>query len=99
MIDGGEGDDKIIAVAADDISVNHLNDITDLPPSLMAEIKQFFEDYKKLENKMVQVKGFGNKETAMRIVLQAIKDYKVMADELTASEKTVECDLQEVEAA
>ena len=34
MVDQGERDDKIIAVAANDVSVNHYNDITDLPPYL-----------------------------------------------------------------
>ncbi|WZN44285.1 inorganic diphosphatase [Chitinophaga caseinilytica] len=31
MIDGGEADDKIIAVAAHDMSVAHINDISELP--------------------------------------------------------------------
>ena len=94
MIDGGEGDDKIIAVAADDISVNHINDITDLPPPVMAEIRQFFEEYKKLENKTVHVKGFSNRETAHQILLQAIKDYKVMASEVQGTEQILHYKLQ-----
>src|SRR5579875_2145026 len=50
MVDKGERDDKIIAVAANDMSVNYINDITDLPPHTEAEITRFFEDYKKLEH-------------------------------------------------
>ncbi|MEL7121933.1 MAG: inorganic diphosphatase [Bacteroidota bacterium] len=75
MLDGGEKDDKIIAVARNDMSVNHMNDITDLPPHFVKELKTFFEDYKKLENKDVVVEEFQNREVALEIVHQAMKDY------------------------
>lgn len=77
MLDGGESDDKIIAVAADDISVNHYNDITDLPPHTILEVQRFFEDYKKLENKEVVVEGFLGREEAYRIVNESIELYNV----------------------
>lgn len=51
MIDGDERDDKIIAVANNDMSVNHINDISDLPPHTEKEITRFFQDYKALEQK------------------------------------------------
>src|SRR5210317_605878 len=51
MLDGGEKDDKIIAVAETDMSVNHMNDVSELPPHFLRELKNFFEDYKKLEKK------------------------------------------------
>jgi inorganic pyrophosphatase len=51
MIDQDEEDDKIIAVALNDMSVNHYNDISELPQHLLQQIHRFFEDYKKLENK------------------------------------------------
>lgn len=76
MLDGGESDDKIIAVAADDISVNHYNDITDLPPHTILEVQRFFEDYKILENKEVVVEGFLGREDAFRIVKESIELYK-----------------------
>jgi inorganic pyrophosphatase len=75
MIDGGEADDKIIAVAAGDQSVNYINDIDDLPPHLMKEIHRFFEDYKKLENKEVKVEDFLGKEDAMRIIHESVELY------------------------
>ncbi|KAG8484003.1 hypothetical protein CXB51_023528 [Gossypium anomalum] len=53
MIDQGEKDDKIIAVCADDPEYRHYNDIKELPPHRLAEIRRFFEDYKKNENKEV----------------------------------------------
>ncbi|KAL9270284.1 Soluble inorganic pyrophosphatase 4-like protein [Drosera capensis] len=44
MIDQGEKDDKIIAVCADDPEYRHFNDIKELPPHRLAEIRRFFED-------------------------------------------------------
>lgn len=75
MIDGGEADDKIIAVAAGDQSVNYINDIEELPPHLMKEVHRFFEDYKKLENKEVIVEDFLGKDEAMRIINESIAMY------------------------
>lgn len=76
MIDGGEADDKIIAVAEGDTSVNHINDISELPNHFISELKSFFEDYKKLENKQVVVEQFQNREIAEQILEKAIDDYK-----------------------
>ena len=76
MLDNGEADDKIIAVANHDISVSHINNITDLPEHFLRELHNFFEDYKKLENKKVQVDDFLPKDVAMEIINQAVVDYK-----------------------
>ncbi|MFA7447451.1 MAG: inorganic diphosphatase [Weeksellaceae bacterium] len=75
MIDNGEGDDKIIAVAQHDMSVNHINEVSELPPHLTVELQNFFEDYKKLENKLVVVEDFQNAEVARKIVSESIENY------------------------
>lgn len=77
MMDGGEMDDKIIAVAKNDMSVAHFNDVEELPEYWKKEMRNFFQDYKKLENKTVDVEDFQGREKAIEIVNQAIEDYKV----------------------
>lgn len=77
MIDGGEKDDKIIAVAANDMSVNHFNDISELPEHTIKELRSFFEDYKKLEEKSVLVEEFQGRAVALEVIEQAIKDYQL----------------------
>lgn len=76
MVDKGEADDKIIAVAEMDPSVSHINDVKDLPGYLRAELKHFFENYKTLENKKVVVDDFLSKEEAFRIIESSIQFYK-----------------------
>lgn len=76
MVDNGEADDKIIAVAANDMSVNHINDISELPPHFIAEMRHFFEEYKKLEKKTVIVEEFQNKLVAKKIIEDSITLYK-----------------------
>ena len=75
MLDNGEADDKIIAVAAHDMSVNHINDASELPQHFRREIQNFFEDYKKLENKQVVVEEIQDREVAIEIVKKSLIDY------------------------
>lgn len=76
MIDGGEADDKIIAVAENDMSVNHINCIDELPAHTLRELRSFFEDYKKLENKTVVVEEFQNRKKAIEIIKQNQEQYR-----------------------
>ena len=76
MIDSGEKDDKIIAVATKDPSVNHTTSIDELPKHFISELKNYFEQYKVLENKQVQIEEFQSKEVAYQIINEAIELYK-----------------------
>ncbi len=76
MIDSGDADDKIIAVANNDPGVNYINNIEEMPKHFFSELRQFFEEYKKLENKSVSVNEFQDKATALKIVEEAISFYK-----------------------
>ncbi|XP_031125568.1 soluble inorganic pyrophosphatase PPA1 [Ipomoea triloba] len=75
MIDQGEKDDKIIAVCADDPEYRHYTDISQLPPHRLAEIRRFFEDYKKNENKMVAVNEFLPPDTAVKAIQYSMDLY------------------------
>jgi len=76
MLDQGEADDKLIAVCAHDMSVAFYNDISELPPNFINELRHFFEEYKKLENKEVKVEDFQNARLAKKILQHSINDYK-----------------------
>ena len=76
MVDRGEADDKIIAVAEQDPSVSHINDVTDLPDYLRSEVAHFFENYKTLENKKVVIDQFLSKEHAYKIIKTSMEFYK-----------------------
>ncbi|RFM27708.1 inorganic diphosphatase [Deminuibacter soli] len=78
MIDSGDGDDKIIAVAANDPSVNHYNNIEEIPQHFKNELKHFFEEYKTLENKTVKVEEFEGAAKAHKIIEEAIASYKTL---------------------
>jgi inorganic pyrophosphatase len=76
MIDNGEEDDKIIAVATNDPTVNHITNINELPKHFIAVLKNYFEQYKALENKVVEIDEFQDKEAAYDIINESIEHYK-----------------------
>lgn len=55
MTDGGERDDKVVAVPIDDPRFDNVRDIGDLNPHFQKEMTHFFETYKKVQNKEVAV--------------------------------------------
>jgi inorganic pyrophosphatase len=75
MIDSGQADDKIIAVAAKDPSVNHIRRMDELPHHFLLELRNFFEQYKVLENKKVAIDNFQDQELAFKVISAAIKLY------------------------
>lgn len=76
MIDNGEKDDKIIAVAAKDPGVNYITSVDELPKHFIAVLRNYFENYKVLENKIVEIDEFQNKEAAYKVIDEAIAFYK-----------------------
>jgi inorganic pyrophosphatase len=82
MIDAQEKDDKIIAIARNDMSVNYINELSELPPHTLVELKRFFEDYKKLEHKDVTVERFLNKDRAYSIISKSMKLYEKYKEDL-----------------
>ena len=76
MHDNHAEDDKIIAVARHDESVNAFHDISELPPHILLEIQRFFEDYKKLEGKEVSVEKLEGHQAARQVILNSIQLYQ-----------------------
>jgi inorganic pyrophosphatase len=69
-------DDKIIAVSTLDPAFNDYSDHTQLPGHTLREIKRFFEDYKTLENKAVEVTDFLGPDDAVTILKDSLDMYR-----------------------
>lgn len=80
MIDGGEADDKIIAVLKDDQAYGHIKNIEDLPPMVIDRIKHFFLTYKVNPNndgtdKKVEITQTYGREEALEVIRLSNQDY------------------------
>lgn len=73
-------DDKIVSVADKDPAYMHINDIEDIPKHTLNELKNFFEYYKVLENKKVEVGELLGKEQAYKCVTDSMKLYNEKFD-------------------
>src|ERR1700678_3918189 len=68
MIDGGKKDHKIIAVCIDDPEFNSFREAIEMPPHRLMMLRRFFQDYKQLEGKSVEVDEFQSAEKALPII-------------------------------
>ena len=75
MMDTGMVDDKIIAVASKDPGVNYIKSLDDLPKHFIAVLRNYFEQYKVLENKIVEIDEFQNAEAAYKVINESIALY------------------------
>ncbi len=75
MLDRGEKDEKLLAVPANDPLHNEVFDIADLPGHYLKEIEHFFQIYKDLEGKRVEIVGWEKSESAMRVIGESIVRY------------------------
>jgi len=69
-------DDKIIAVPVNDPEYTHVHDVSDLGPHRQLEIRQFMLDYKRLENKEVDVDAMEGAAAAQKVIRASIKLYE-----------------------
>jgi inorganic pyrophosphatase len=69
-------DDKIIAVNVRDPAVSDYTDRTQLPLHVERELKRFFQDYKVLENKMVEVEDILGPKEAFEILRSSLDYYR-----------------------
>ena len=76
MIDGGESDDKILAVNAAEPELNYIQKLADVPPPTKEKIQHFFAHYKDLEKKKVKVGEFEGQEQAEKVLKKCQKLYQ-----------------------
>jgi inorganic pyrophosphatase len=76
MVDEGEADEKIICVHLDDPEYRHFTHYDQLPEHRLNELRRFFQDYKKLENKEVDVGEFSDPDEAIGAVSYAMDLYE-----------------------
>ncbi len=76
MLDEGERDENIICVHVDDPIYNVYNHINEFPDHLWNEIRQFFSEYKELEQKEVEVGDVAGPEEAIEYIQHAMELYK-----------------------
>lgn len=68
LIDNGLIDHKIISVVAVDPRYNEINKLSDLSEFTLEEIKDFFANYKTLQNIKVEVKDYEGIDKALEII-------------------------------
>jgi inorganic pyrophosphatase len=76
MTDEKGPDEKIICVPVSDPIWNKLNDLSDMNPHMVKEIEHFFQVYKDLEEKKVDVGGWGDAVEAYEIHNKCIERYE-----------------------
>lgn len=73
--DNGFEDAKIISVTDVDPRYNEVHELKDLSKFMLDEIKNFFENYKTLQNIDVEVGEYYSKEEAFRLIEEAKNRY------------------------
>lgn len=77
MVDDGENDEKLICVAADDITKSHINELADLGDNFTKIVEHFYSHYKDWKKDWkgarVELNGWGDSAAARNIISQSIK--------------------------
>jgi|TARA_R110002012_G_scaffold15665_6_gene61932 inorganic pyrophosphatase len=76
MADEKGPDEKIVCVAVSDPIWNKKNDISDINPHRLDEITHFFQVYKDLEKKKVDIGSWGDAKEAYEIVQKCVERYE-----------------------
>jgi inorganic pyrophosphatase len=75
MIDAGKKDHKIIAVATADPEFNVYHEAAEIPAHRLLMVRRFFQDYKKLEGKAVEVDEIQPAADAFPIIEESLQNY------------------------
>jgi inorganic pyrophosphatase len=76
MIDDGEGDEKLVVVPADDVSKDHIQDLSDLGDNFQKVIEHFYSHYKDWKKgwkgASVELNGWGDAAAARKVIQESI---------------------------
>ncbi len=75
MVDSGKKDHKVLAVAVDDPEFNGFQDARELPPHRLMMLRRFFQDYKLLEGKSVEVDEIMSAGSALPVIEESLERY------------------------
>jgi inorganic pyrophosphatase len=75
MIDSGKKDHKILAVAVNDPEYNSFTEANELPPHRLHMLRRFFQDYKMLEGKSVEVEDMEASGKTFAVIEEALSRY------------------------
>jgi inorganic pyrophosphatase len=78
MVDGGKKDHKILAVAVGDPEFNSFREADELPPHRLQMLRRFFQDYKYLEGKAVEVDEFQPAATTVPVIEDSLQRYSFL---------------------
>ena len=76
MIDSGKKDHKVLAVAVNDPEYDGFQEASELPSHRLAMLRRFFQDYKTLEGKAVEVDEFQPAAAALPVIEDALTRYR-----------------------
>jgi inorganic pyrophosphatase len=77
MMDTGKKDHKIIAVATSDPEFNAYHEASQLPLHRLRVLRRFFQDYKQLEKKLVEVEEIASVAMAYPVIEDALHRYSI----------------------
>lgn len=77
MLDGGEADDKIIAVLENDEVYGKWEDVSELPPAIVRRLQHYFLTYKQLpgETEKCEITDVYGREEAQEVIRRSQIDY------------------------
>ena len=78
LLDGGEADDKILAVLVGDALYGHWNNVDDVPEQVLKRLEHFFLTYKQMpgeDDQKCTLEGIYGREEAHEVIRLAQADY------------------------
>ncbi len=79
VVDGGEADDKVVAVLENDHMWGDAKDIADLPPIIVERLRHYFMTYKRIDSSTtspIQITDVYGRKHARKLMEASIADYE-----------------------